>query len=160
MDALDTQEWQQVAKGAQERFTGLEMMGSFLRTLDVALSLLCRLCRPRDQEEGHGMTLGVSVPGRAFPCTLPGAWLGEPVVSAGEPSLWQAQPRVLRIGLQTFRKSLDKNQWAPASVLHFLFFSLIEKPCSWIFFGSSFLLKMCIGTLGGGPGGAWTRSLA
>lgn len=56
-------------------------------------------------------------------------------------------------GPLTFRKSLDKNQCVPASVLHFLFFSLIEKPCSWIFFGSPFLLKVCTGTLGGGTAG-------
>ena len=60
-----------------------------------------------------------------------------------------------------FRKSLDKNQCVPVSVLHFFFMFLfdsktVQLDLLWPFSSS----QMDIGTLGGDTVGAWTRSLA
>lgn len=99
------------------------------------------------------MALSASVPGMTFPYLPLGDWLGALAMFTRRYSGGRHRPRVQRKGPQTFRKSLDKNWCLPASVLHLKFFSLIGKPYSWIFFGSSFLLKMRTGTLGGGAAG-------
>ena len=93
------------------------------------------------------------LPGRDFPGVLLRDWLGAPAVSAGKYPGGKRGPGELWKGPQIFRKSLDKKLVCSGKCFAFFIFSVIGKPCRWIFFGSSFLLKMCTGTLGGGT--AW-----
>ena len=149
-------------QACQEHFTVLEIKELLPQNLDAAQSLLHLLRRPARLGRWARLDLGCSCAWRGLPLRPPWSLAEGTRGFCREPSWWLAWPRVLWKGPQTFRKSLDKNQCVPASVLHFfLVMFLFDSETVWLDllwqFSSS---QMDIGTLGRGTVGAWTQSLA